>query len=66
MPPPSWNPPEDEPGVIRIKTIGVLQPPSFSEDQAQILSVSVSAERFSDTFLFSYFLAKFNPNVYIR
>jgi hypothetical protein len=42
MPPPSWNPPEDEePGVIRIKTVGVLQPPSFSEDQSRPLALAM-------------------------
>ena len=42
MPPPSWNPPKDEePGVIRIKTVGVLQPPSFSEDQSRPLALAM-------------------------
>ena len=40
MPPPSWNQDDDdismdEPGVIRIKTVGVLQPPSMSGDQSR-------------------------------
>ena len=41
IPPPSWNPPEDEPGVIRIKTIGVLQPPSFAEDQSRPIALAM-------------------------
>ena len=41
MLPPSCNPPEDETGVIRVKTIGVLQPPSFAEDQSRPLALAM-------------------------
>jgi hypothetical protein len=43
MPPPSWtnqsdNFTMDEPGVIRIKTVGVLEPPSMSGDQSRCIT----------------------------
>ena len=41
MLPPSLNPPEEEAGVIRVKTIGVLQPPSFAEDQSRPLALAM-------------------------
>jgi len=41
MLPPSTNPPEDELGVIRVKTIGVLHPPSFAEDQSRPLALAM-------------------------
>jgi hypothetical protein len=72
MPPPSWNPSDDirmdEPGVIRVKTVGVLEAPSLSGDQSRPLALamplgSVPGHGEDPTMLYRHEIANREENV---